>query len=85
MPSMRTLPLNPRAPAPPKPGGSGKPLASAAKAASPASPAARVAGEDRSERVARAGGFHESSYELKHGLDINESEWPSDVTQPGKL
>lgn len=37
------------------------------------------------ERAARAGGFHESSYELQAGLQVSESEWPDDVTMPGKL
>ena len=36
-------------------------------------------------RAAKAGGWHESSYELKHGLEISESEWPDDVTVPGGL
>jgi hypothetical protein len=37
------------------------------------------------EKPPRAGGFHESSYELQHGLLISESEWPDDVTIPGAL
>lgn len=43
--------------------------------------------EDDSEDVkaARAGGFHESSYELQHGLQVSESEWPDDVTVPAAL
>jgi hypothetical protein len=36
-------------------------------------------------QAARAGGFHESSYELQAGLQVSESEWPDDVTVPGKL
>jgi hypothetical protein len=32
-----------------------------------------------------AGGFHESSYELRTGVDILESDWPDDVTIPGAL
>jgi hypothetical protein len=39
---------------------------------------------ERLEAV-RAGGFHESSYELKSGLEISESEWPADTTIPGVL
>ena len=35
--------------------------------------------------AARAGGFHESSYELKNGLEVRESEWPADTTIPGAL
>ena len=41
--------------------------------------------ESADERAARAGGFHESSYELQAGLQVSESEWPDDVTVPGKL
>jgi hypothetical protein len=33
----------------------------------------------------REGGFHESSYELRTGMDVFESEWPEDVTIPGAL
>jgi len=35
--------------------------------------------------AARPGGFHESSYELKNGLEVRESEWPADTTIPGAL
>jgi hypothetical protein len=28
----------------------------------------------------RAGGFHESSYELHHGLQVSESDWSEDMT-----
>lgn len=41
--------------------------------------------ESDHERAARVGGFHESSYELQHGLQVSESEWPDDVTVPGAL
>ncbi|HET9822155.1 MAG TPA: hypothetical protein VFQ16_10055 [Burkholderiaceae bacterium] len=34
------------------------------------------------ERAARAGGFHESSYELQTGLDVIESEWPAAAGLP---
>jgi hypothetical protein len=37
------------------------------------------------EEAQRAGGFHESSYELRTGVDIVESDWPDDVTIPGAL
>jgi hypothetical protein len=95
MPSTRSQPLNPRlgglvavpADLPPE-----------ARAAAPRPvPAARPAqvvqmvearrnaeDEERAE-AARAGGFHESSYELRSGLEINESEWPQDTTIPGAL
>ncbi len=86
MPSMRPYGLNPRAPA-----GPAKPASTAAAPAGkapreqerPASPAP-VDTESPAE-AARAGGFHESSYELQHGLQITESEWPDDVTIPGAL
>lgn len=29
--------------------------------------------------AARAGGFHESSYELRLGLEVSESAWPDDA------
>jgi hypothetical protein len=37
------------------------------------------------EEAELAGGFHESSYELRTGMDMFESEWPDDVTIPGTL
>jgi hypothetical protein len=37
------------------------------------------------EEALLAGGFHESSYELRAGVDILESDWPDDVTIPGAL
>jgi hypothetical protein len=37
------------------------------------------------EEAQLAGGFHESSYELRTGVDILESDWPDDVTIPGAL
>ena len=37
------------------------------------------------EEAQLAGGFHESSYELRTGVDIFESTWPDDVTIPGAL
>jgi hypothetical protein len=83
MPSTRSQPLNPRVAAMP---------ASAVRAASaavkvapqPSAPAALDA-QTLAEEAARAGGFHESSYELRSGLEINESEWPPDTTIPGAL
>lgn len=81
MPSTRSQPLNPQL----------RVLPAAAPAASPVPPAApppAAANDDPVEReaeLARAGGFHESSYELRSGLDINESDWPPDTTIPGAL
>lgn len=37
------------------------------------------------EEAELAGSFHESSYELRTGMDIVESDWPDDVTIPGAL
>lgn len=51
----------------------------------PADPAAASSEETPDEAAARAGGFHESSYELQHGLQVSESDWPEDVTVPGAL
>lgn len=74
MPSTRPHGLNPRLPAAPT---------TAPKAASDATAPASAAGSDRgAEAEAGAGGFHESSYELHHGLQVNESDWPEDVTVP---
>jgi hypothetical protein len=95
MPSMRPHALNPRqvtGPAAPA-----KTDSAAPKLAALATPAAQGAAalttapqsgpdlETPDEAAARAGGFHESSYELQHGLQISESEWPDDVTIPGAL
>jgi hypothetical protein len=96
MPSTRSQPLNPRIVAAPAAAASAKPpLAAVITPAPPAAPPASLPprrpvaptspppanAEDR----ARAGGFHESSYELKNGLEVNESEWPPDTTIPGAL
>lgn len=91
MPSTRSQPLNPHVagasaatpfgwwpsgwPAP------GSTATVAAPVVSPAEPDP----EDVRAAAARAGGFHESSYELRLGLDISESEWPDDTTVPGQL
>jgi hypothetical protein len=67
-----------------------RPAVVAAPAAKP--PAAHVPPPAEDEELtheqreaARAGGFHESSYELKNGLEVRESEWPADTTIPGAL
>jgi hypothetical protein len=74
MPSMRPHAPNPRAPR------------AGAEPTAPASPPQpSSAPESEAEAVARAGGFHESSYELQRGLQISESAWPDDVTVPGAL
>jgi hypothetical protein len=75
MPSTRARPLNPRAAPPP----------GARVPAQP--PAADTQDPDLDSRAkqARAGGFHESSYELKSGLEVSESEWPDEITIPGSL
>lgn len=74
MPSMRPAALNARGAAASKDEAAGRPASTAAQAAS-----------DADDDAATAGGFHESSYELRHGLEITESEWPPDITIPGAL
>lgn len=79
MPSLRTPHLNPAqaGEAPARPGPNAK---------TPAQAPAPVADEESDDdQAARAGGFHESSYELQHGLQVSESAWPDDVTVPGGL
>ncbi len=44
-------------------------------------PSAAGSGQGADEFV-RPGGFHESSYELQHGLQVSESEWPVEVAMP---
>lgn len=85
MPSTRSQPLNPQVTG----------LASKAPVPTMVTPARRqvappvavpeVDPDDERDAVARAGGFHESSYELRLGLDVSESEWPDDTTVPGRL
>lgn len=90
MPSMRPHPLNPRAPAavvPPSPqvtATRAEPPGPAKTTQAPASPPALEADAVEPQGVVD-GGFHESSYELQHGLLVNESEWPDDVTVPAAL
>jgi hypothetical protein len=78
MPSTRAQPLNPRASQ--APGGPAAPpdaLASTGQAL--------VEASLERERATQAGAFHESSYELRAGLEVNESEWPEEVTIPAAL
>lgn len=78
MPSTRAQPLNPQAPKPPD----------GAAAPSPEALAELLAAGEEAlahERAVRAGAFHESSYELRTGLEINESEWPEEITIPAAL
>jgi hypothetical protein len=78
MPSMRPAPSTPSAPAATKPKrGPDKP------AAAPP-PEAEVPPSSDEEARAR-GGFHESSYELRTGMDMLEGDWPDDTTLPGEL
>jgi hypothetical protein len=53
------------------------------RTAPPPTPPAPSSEEE--EKKKRAGGFHESSYELRTGMDVLESGWPDDVTIPGAL
>jgi hypothetical protein len=83
MPSLRDqAPSSPRTPSAPAP--SARPAAPAA----PTPPAARkgppaVAEPERDADETRDGGFHESSYELRTGMDMFEADWPEDTTIPG--
>lgn len=91
MPSTRSQPLNPHVAgsSAPTPFGwwpSGWPAPGAPAAVdAPVVPAAEPDAEDLRAAAARAGGFHESSYELRLGLDVSESEWPDATTVPGQL
>jgi hypothetical protein len=85
MPSTRSQPLNPRLAVSPR-----APVA-ASRAVAPSVPKAPEQDAavpdplEQAAEAARAGGFHESSYELRNGLEISESEWPPDTTIPGTL
>ncbi|HET9977098.1 MAG TPA: hypothetical protein VFQ20_06655 [Burkholderiaceae bacterium] len=78
MPSTRAQPFNPRAPEAP---------AGVSAAASALVAALFVSDEEAQAResAVQAGAFHESSYELRTGLEISESEWPEEVTIPAAL
>jgi hypothetical protein len=81
MPSMRPQPTPaPAAPVQRKPGDVRKTIDVRKQ---PVPPPMRDASEADEEEV--DGGFHESSYELRTGVDIIESDWPDDVTIPGGL
>lgn len=81
MPSTRAQPLNPRAAPPP----AGVRPASRLPAPAQPAPAQEEQALDERQRAARAGGFHESSFDLKLGLEVSESEWPEEVTIPAAL
>lgn len=81
MPSTRSQPLNPRVSAPPQ---AAVRAPAAAPKVTPSLPAVPDP-QTLAEEAARAGGFHESSYELRNGLEVSESEWPPDTTIPGAL
>lgn len=90
MPSTRAQPLNPRlgqsdptSPAPAAAARMSSPPTSSVPVLPPPIPVHHDV--DEQEEKARAGGFHESSYELKQGLDVTESDWPPEVTVPGAL
>jgi len=69
--------------------GPGPAVAAPPAAKAPATQVPPAAENDEQMRdpteAARPGGFHESSYELKNGLEVRESEWPADTTIPGAL
>jgi hypothetical protein len=80
MPSMRPQPAS----TPPAPG-SVADMQQQRKAAQLTPPPTLPPLLSEEEERRRAGGFHESSYELRTGMDIVESDWPEDVTIPGAL
>jgi hypothetical protein len=73
MPSMR----------PPRSAPAGRPAPRGALPQPPAQPSRDEVGEDG--LPTRGGGFHESSYELRTGMDMMETQWPEDTTVPGAL
>lgn len=87
MPPTRSQPLNPQVAglpiAPPR--AAVPPVRRTAPAAPAPEPPSEDDADDARAEAARAGGFHESSYELKLGLEVSESEWPDDTTIPGRL
>ena len=87
MPSTRPHGLNPRLAATPAamPAASPRAEPQAAPIADTSRNLPADEREDDADAEARAGGFHESSYELHHGLQVSESDWPDDVTVPGRL
>lgn len=86
MPSTRRQPLNPHvAGLPPAPVSTAVPMRRAVAMSAPPATPAEPDPVEASAEAARAGGFHESSYELRLGLEVSESEWPDDTTVPAKL
>jgi hypothetical protein len=85
MPSMRPFPLNPQPPAAPgsmpAPDIATVPMVQTSDPSATAVPSAAGGGQPAAAYV-RAGGFHESSYELHHGLQVSESEWSEDFMVP---
>ena len=83
MPSMRSPPSSPSA----SPSAESriawvqrKPAASQPKADPP-----RPDDTSASDEEELARGFYESSYELRTGMDLIESDWPDDTTLPGLM
>ncbi len=85
MPSTREQPLNPRAEPPPVAGRRAARPGPEPLRPEPLRPENDELALDARERAARAGGFHESSYDLRFGLDVSVSEWPDDTTIPAAL
>jgi hypothetical protein len=93
MPSTRSQPLNPRVAGTPaqapvmsklppvRPG----PPNSPSRAPDPVRHDDDEDDSDTLDKARRAGGFHESSFDLKNGLEVSESDWPPDTTIPGAL
>lgn len=81
---MRPFPLNPQPPAAPgsvpAPDIAIVPMVQTSDSSAEVAP--MVAGGPPAAAHMRGGGFHESSYELHHGLQVSESEWSEDLMVP---
>jgi hypothetical protein len=77
MPSMRP------GPAPSNPAALARSRPEAQRPGETPAPAERLQTPDEEARA--RGGFHESSYELRTGMDLLEGDWPDDTTLPGVL
>lgn len=82
MPSIRRFPQAP-APVVPQPPVALAPVVAVAVSAGPGGMIAVAQPEpddfESAAAAARAGGFHESSYELRLGLEVSESVWSEDL------
>lgn len=84
MPSTRRLPqapayVPPAAAQPPAVALAPAVVVSVAPSGAVSATQAEVDAVEAAAAAARAGGFHESSYELRLGLEVSESVWPEDA------